>query len=206
MKTFVTNLKLLRVASLVVLSGVILTSGCARYARNVNPLYEPVVTARGGGDVYITMPARQETLSSSEKWVIGTVNNRDGEKIDEIFSPRSPAEIVQSALSQELQRAGYTVHAVTARPAGSVKALDLTSVDVVLDQTSNLSDLKAKCSMKVRLDIYKGGQLLKKLQYESSYSDTNVKDRDLLAGAVLQEALHSIMQRAVPEIIAILEK
>ncbi|HEX9023024.1 MAG TPA: hypothetical protein VF799_04205 [Geobacteraceae bacterium] len=182
-------------------------AGCARYARNVNALYEPSATARGGsGELYIVMSPGRETPSENVKWVIGTVKDRDGVKIDEIFSPRSPEEIFRSALSQELKKAGYTVQAVTARPTGSVKELDLTKAEIKLDQVSDLADLKANCHMEVRLDISKNGQLLKKLQYESTASDTTINDRDLLAGTVLQEGLRSIMQRAVPDIISILEK
>ncbi len=197
--------RMILLSALSVILGV--SAGCARYARNVNTLYEPAATARGGsGVLYIVMPAGRETLPSNVKWVIGTVKDHDGMEIDKIFSPRSPLDIVQSALSLELRKAGYTVQTVTAKPAGPVREIDLTNAGIVLDQVSSLADLKATCHMDVQLDAGKNGQLIKKLHYESTYSNTTVKDRDLLAGTVLQEALHSLMEKAVPEIVRVFEK
>jgi len=193
----------LLVMSIMLLAG----SGCALYARNVDSLYEPTVSTGGGsGEVYIVMPPKQATPSPELRWAIGTVTNSDGIKIDEIFSPRSPAELVQRALSLELKRAGYTLHTVTTKPAGPEKAIDLIMVEVVVDQVSTFPDLTAICRIDVRLEVIKNGQVLKKLHYDAAASKKDVNGRDRMAGTVLQEALHSIMLRVVPDIVSILEK
>jgi hypothetical protein len=50
------------------------------------------------------------------------------------------------------------------------------------------------------MDVYKNGQQIKRLQYESSSSKTDIKDRDMLARIVLEDALKSIMREAMPEL------
>lgn len=183
------------------------SSGCVRYAKDVSILYEPVTTVRGGsGTLHLVSAADQQTKAENIKWVIGTVKNDENKKIDEILSTTSATEIVKDAFSQELKRAGYSVISATSRPADSTKLIELTSVDVKLDQLSDIADIKVTCTLVISLDIYKKGQLIKKLQYQSKSSETAIKDRDLLANRVLKEAIQSALQKAVPDAIAIFEK
>lgn len=194
---------LLSVLLLIAISG----SGCARYAKNVSVFYEPVTTARGGnGTIQLVSAPDQQTRAENVKWVIGFVKNDENQKIDEILSPVSATEIVKDAFAQELKKAGYAVTSATSRNAGQAKVIDLASVEVKLDQLSDIADIKATCSLIISLDIYKNGQLIKKLQYQSKSSETAIKDRNLLAGKVLHEAIQSAMQKAVPDLIAIFEK
>jgi len=176
-------------------------SGCSRYARTINTHYQPSATIRGGsGEVYVVIPESRQTNSPEIKWVIGTVKNDDNTIIDEVFSPRSPAEIIQDAFSQELMKAGYTAVPVTKRPAAGERVLDLTRTVVELNQISDLADLKASCLVGVALDVYKKGQLIKRLQYESTSSKTDIKDRDMLARNTLEDALQSVMREAMPDL------
>jgi hypothetical protein len=185
---------------LITLVGMLLVSGCTRYARNADTLYEPTATVRGGaGDVYIVIPESQHTQSADIKWVLGKVMDDENNKIDELFSSQSPAEIVQTALGLEFKRAGYTVIPTTKRPAAEQRVLDLTKTEVELNQISSLVDIKATCRMLVGMDVFRNGQLIKRLQYESTSTKTDLRDRDMLARSVLQEALQSIMLRIVPE-------
>ncbi|BCS52714.1 hypothetical protein [Geobacter sp. SVR] len=191
----------------VVLLVVLFVSGCASYARNVALIYEPVLSVRGGsGDLYIAIPADQQLSAGSVKWVLGDVKNDDGNKIDEIYSPLSPAQLLQNALSQELKRAGYAVIPTTVRAAAPVKEVFLSRSEVTVDQDESSVGLKATCRIVMTLEVSKGGQLLKKVTYETRYSDTNIKDRDLLAKSILQETLQAVMRKAVPELIATLEQ
>ncbi len=186
---------------LIMFSGVMLMGGCARYARNVNTLYEPSATVHGGtGAIYIVIPESQQSQSSDIKWVIGKVMDGESRQIDEVLSPRSAAEIIQAAFGQEFRMAGYTVIPTTKRYGGEQRVIDLTKTEIKLDQTSDLADIKAKCRVLVGLDIFKNGQLIKRLQYETSSSKIDVKDRDLLAGNVLQDTLQSLMLKAMPDL------
>ncbi len=204
MNTFKTG-KLLLLISLLIITA--FSSGCVRYAKDVSILYEPITTVRGGsGTLHLVSAADQQTKVDNIKWVIGTVKNDENKKIDEILSTTSATEIVKDAFNQELRRTGYSVLSVTSRPADSAKLIDLTSVDVKLDQLSDIADIKATCTLVISMDIYKKGQLVKKLQYQSKSSENAIKDRDLLANRVLKEAIQSALQKAVPDVIAIFEK
>ena len=182
--------------------------GCARYARNVDTLYVPVAAAKSGvGEVYVIVPENRQTDKSDIKWVIGTVRDDKQNKIDEIFSSRSPAEIIQAALRLELNRAGYDVITSTKRPDNpAARIIDLTKTEIGLEQISDFADLKATCIVTLAIEVFQNGVKLKGFQYESVLSRTEIKDRDLLAQAVLQDSLQSIMKNAVPDLTELLQK
>ncbi len=197
--------KLIPFVLLVVLAGTMLLGGCARYARNVNTLYEPSAVIRGGsGDVFVVIPESQQTQSTDIKWVFGKVKDDENKQIDEVFSTRSPAELIQSAFGVEFRKAGYTVIPATKIPAAGQKVLNLTKTEIDLEQVSALADLKSRCRVLVAVDVVKNGQLIKRLQYEAISSKTDIRDRDMLAETVLQEALQSVMLKAVPELNGLL--
>jgi uncharacterized lipoprotein YajG len=187
--------------------GLLFLSGCARYARTVDALYEPVVVARKGiGEVYIVVPESQQSRASDVKWVLGKVKDDENNKIDEIFSTRSPAETIQAALSQELSKAGYTVIPATKNPGTKQRIIDLTNTEITIDQISDFADLKATCRVVAGMDIFIDGQIIKKLEYKSTSSKTDIRDRDLLAKSVLKDALQSVMKSMIPDLSALLEK
>lgn len=195
------------IALLFISAGLLFLGGCARYARNVNTLYEPSTTVSGGsGEVYIVIPDSQVTRSPDIKWVVGKVKNDEDKQIDEVFSPRSPSEITQSALAQEFKKAGYTIFTVSKRPETASWVIDLTSTEIDLEQISSITDIKAKCRILLGVDVIKNGQMVKRLQYESSSSKRDIKDRDLLARNVLEDALQAVIRRAMPDLNSILVK
>jgi hypothetical protein len=185
----------------------LLAAGCARYAHDVNTLYEPVATIRGGsGEVYIVIPEERQTRSTGFRWVLGTVMNDDNERIDEVLSTRSPAEIIQEAFSQELTKAGYTALPVTTRPADKKWVIDLSKAEIKLDQITDIADLKATCRIIAGVDLYRSGTQIKRLQYEATSAQTDIKDRDLLARNVLNDALQLVMLKAMPELHGLLKE
>lgn len=207
MKTGIRQVRPMSYIVLVTLAFAMMLSGCARYAKTVNILYTPVAAAHGGtGDLYILIPENQPAPAAQVNWVIGKVTDDEKKKIDELTSNRSPAALAQSALVQEMKRAGYNVFAVSKRPVTHEKLLDLTRVDITLDQVSDFADLKATCRVVITMDIYKNGQLVRKQQHEASSSKTDINDRDLLAQVVLLEAMRSVMQNLAPDVIRLLEK
>jgi len=206
MASIVKNFKPASVLMFVALACLLLVAGCARYSRNVNTLYEPSATVSGGsGDVYIVIPENQQTRSPDIKWVLGSVKDDDNRDIDQVFSPRSAAEIIQSAFGLEFKKAGYTIIPTTSRPAAGQRVIDLTRTEIELEQTSDLADLKAKCRVLVGVDLFKDGQQIKRFQYEATSSRTDIKDRDLLAETVMKDALQSVMLKAMPELHGLLK-
>lgn len=132
--------------------------------------------------------------------MIGKVKDDDNNTIDEVSSPLSPAEILQDALGLEFKNAGYTVINATNRPSGEHQVIVINKSEIDLEQISDLAYIKSKCRLLMGVDIFKKGQQVKRLQYESTSSKTDVKDRDLLARTVLEDSLQSVMLKAVPEL------
>jgi hypothetical protein len=61
---------------LVLIMLIMLVGGCARYARSVNMLYDPVaVSQQGSGDLYVVIPENQLTPSAQVKWTLGKVTD-----------------------------------------------------------------------------------------------------------------------------------
>lgn len=201
MRTIIKKFKVSQFVMLVTCASLLFASGCARYARTVNTLYEPSAAVRGGsGEIYIVIPENSQTRSSDINWALGKVMDDDNQIIDELFSPRSPAEIIQGAFGQEFKKAGYTVIPAVARPAAGQRVIDLTKTEIKLEQISDVMDLKVTCRVLAAADVFRDGQLVKRLQYESTASRTDIKDRDMLAKTVLEDALQSLMRQAVPEL------
>jgi hypothetical protein len=207
MGTIIGKFKKASIFMLITSAGLLLVSGCARYAQNVDTFYQPTANVRGGsGEVYVVIPENRQTHSPNIKWVLGKVKDDDNRIIDEVFSTRSPGEIIQAAFGQEFKRAGYTVVPATTRPDGDHLVIDLTKTEIELEQISDMADLKAKCRLLVGVDLFKNGQQIRRLQYESTSSKTDIKDRDMLARNVLEDALQSIMMKAMPELHALLSR
>lgn len=194
--------KLVPFLMLITLTAVLLfVNGCTRYARTVDPLYEPSTPVRGGnGEVYIVIPENRQTQTSGIKWVLGKVKDDKNKTIDEVYSSRSQAETIQAALGLELRKAGYSVLVVTKNPGVKPQVIDLVKTEIELEQISDFADLKAKCRVVAGMDISKNGQMVKRLQYEATSSRRDIKDREILAGKVLKEALQSIMLKAMPDL------
>ncbi len=183
------------------IASIVMSGGCARYAKSVNMLYEPATTIGSGkGDLFIIIPDNRLAQSPNIEWVIGKVKDDENRVIDQVLSPRSPAQIFQEAFTQEFKRAGYTVIPATKRSGDEQLLLDLTKADIKLEQTSAIPDIKATCRVQVGVDVFKNGQEIKRLQYEASSTKIDIKDRDLLAGTVLQDTLQAVMLKAVPEL------
>jgi hypothetical protein len=201
MSTTIKNLKLAPLFMLVVCACLLVVSGCVRYAHNVNTFYDTSTSVTGGsGDVHIVIPENLQSRSPDIKWVLGKVKDDDNNIIDEVYSPRSPAEIIQAAFGREFKRAGYNVILTSKRPADAQRVIDLTTTVIDLEQISDVVDLKAKCRVLVGLEVSRNGQQIKRFQYESTTSRTDIKDRDLLARNVLEDALQSLVLKAMPDL------
>jgi hypothetical protein len=193
-----------RLSALIVFTGMSLLSGCARYAHSINDAYTPTATVRDGtGTVHIVIPENQKSPSAQSRWVLGKVSDDRNRQLDEVFSSQSPAEIIQTSLKEELQRAGYSVISATALPDNGQWVVNLSQSRIEVQQLSSMMTLKVNCQLLVRIDLLRNGEEVKWIQYEISSSGTDVKDRDTLAGKVLQEVLKSLMQKVVPELHAL---
>ncbi len=183
---------------------VALTAGCATN-RKVMMLYQPTVhDGRGTGTLHLAA-APEAGGRTDIQWIVGTVKNDDGEPVGDIVSPIAPVDLVTDALRQELSSAGYTVSTDGSLPPGAAKGVVVTGVEIHLGDVASLVKEEAKSRVKISLELWKDGAKIRKFTYESSFSDFAVKDRDQLLPTILQKALQGAMERAVPEIITVLE-
>jgi hypothetical protein len=181
-----------------------LMAGCATVDRKVDVLYQPIVHGTGGaGDLYLSASGRQLATATKGtiQWIVGTVKNKDGDKTGNVVTGTAPVDQVMDALKQELAAAGYTVIPADKLPQNAARAVDVAAVTIELDETSDLVKSDGISRLTVSIDLWKNGQMIRKLEYKSMLSDFAVKDRDLLLPKLLQKSLQEVMKQAIPEIV-----
>ena len=181
-----------------------LFAGCATTTNPVSVFYSPSTESRGGsGYLFLRVPSVGKT--EKVRWVIGKQKDADGEVIGEVLSANSREDIVADALKRELTAAGYRVESGASLPAEVTKALDLTLIRVELNETVGVTRVEAQGRVKLALDVWKNGVLVKKLSYQSETSDFATLHRDRLPREVIESGLHEVMGQAVPDIVSTLE-
>lgn len=187
---------------------ILLLSGCAAVDQNVNFLYQPTAFGSGGsGNLYLSAGAQSSSgQATSAQWVIGEIKSRDGENTGNIISVRSPMDMVADAFKQEFKSAGYNVLQANPLPAGVSKGIRLNSVEIKMEEVSSLYKIETKCTVKVALEPWLNGKAIRKLNYENSYTDSTLIDRDLFLLKSLQTTLQELMARVVREVTVIIEQ
>jgi hypothetical protein len=178
-------------------------AGCAT-DRKITLLYQPSVFATGGsGTLYLTASGARPATGNggSVQWIIGKVKNSDGDTVGDVVTTIAPADLIQDALNQELTRAGYKVIRVKTLPVDVSKGVDVSGLNINLVEVSSIMKSEGKSNLTLSLELWKDGRKIKKLDYQTGFSDFALKDRDLLLPETLQKALQNLMEQAVPEII-----
>jgi hypothetical protein len=184
-----------------------LVTGCSAVDQSINFLYQPTAFGKGGsGDIYLSQSVHPTSGRPSAQWVIGKTKNSADKDTGNILTARSPADIAMDAFSQELKAAGYNVITVDALPAGVAKGIRLESVSIRMEEFDRLYKVDAKCSVKVSVEPWRNGIAIKRLDYESSYSDSTLLDREMILLKSLQNALQELMARAVREAVVLVEQ
>lgn len=178
--------------------------GCAAANQKVTVLYQPVVhDVTGAGELYLA-GAKGSAGQTDIQWVVGTVKNSAGEPVGDIVLPIAPADLVMDAFKQEFTAAGYSTSLVGLLPQGIAKGIVVTGAEIHMEEVSSLIKAEGTSRVKVSVEVWKQGRVVKKLAYEARISDFAVKDRDQLLPDTLQKALQEIMKQAVPEVIKVL--
>ena len=182
-------------------------AGCATVDQRVDAGYQAIGVTKGGGGTLALTATGSPSRGGKERQVlliVGTVKDGNGERIGNVTSPLSGDELVLDAFQQELAAAGYTVNRDVSRPEEAARAVNLTRVQLTLDETEGMLKAEGVCSVSVSLELWDKGTLIRKLGYESKFSDIAVKDRDQLMQTLLGTALRNLLSRAIPEIVAAL--
>ena len=196
------------VPTLVIAASILLLSGCAAVDQNVNFLYQPTGLGRdGSGDLYLSQTARLGSGGSmTSQWIIGEIKDKDGNNTGNIVTTRSPADTFLDAFTREFKAAGYNVMPVKALPTGVTKGIRLEGVEIKLEEVDRVYKVETMCTVKVSLEPWRNGKSVKRLNYENTYTDTTVLDRDMILLKSMQTALQELMARVVREVTVILEQ
>jgi hypothetical protein len=110
------------------------------------------------------------------------------------------------AFTREFKAAGYNVIPVNALPAGVTKGIRVESVEIKLEEVDRLYKVETMCTVKVSLEPWRNGSAIKRLNYENTYTDTTILDRDMILLRSMQTTLQELMARVVREVTLIIEQ
>jgi hypothetical protein len=195
------NLRQILVLNCLTLALIALIPGFAAGDESVNFLYQPTGFGRGGsGDLYLS----QKIMATSDRlkpvqWIIGDTKNQTGDKTGNIVTARPPLDTVMDAFTLEFKGAGYNVIQVDTLPAGVKKGVILESVAIKLEEVDKLYKVETTCTVKISFETWRNGSAIKKLDYENSFSDSTILDRDMILLKTMQTALQELMVRMVRE-------
>ena len=196
--------------SFTLILSMVIFAGCATTPAPVSILYSPSVEARGGAGILFLKVSDKHAASNRDdqgvRFVIGKQMDSYGVITGEMLSVNSQEDMMFDAMKRELAAAGYRVESGTTMPRGVTKGLDLTAIQVQLDETDSITKLEAEGRVKVSMDIWKNGVVVKKLSYESKVSDTSVINRDILPREIIEKGLLGVLSQAVPDIVSSLER
>ena len=182
-------------------------TGCAATSP-MSILYAPSVGETGGtGTLYLkgATPRAVGDGTRNLRWVIGRRTGLDGNVTGDILSVRSSEDMVLDAFNVELGASGYRVEVVSSLPSGVRKGVELSSVQVEVEESTLFPGKKATGSVKVWLEIWKDGVKVKRLSYQASASDVSVVHGDRLTKETVEKVLAEVMKQAVPDIVTALE-
>ena len=187
----------------------VIFAGCATTPPPVSILYSPAVEARGGAGILFLKASDKHSASNKEnqiRFVIGKQMDSYGAITGEMLSVDSEEDMMLDAMKRELTAAGYSVETGITMPQGVTKGVDLTAVHVGLNETASIPKIEADGTVKVSLDVWKNGVVVKKLSYESKVSDTSIINRDILPREIIEKGLLGVLSQAIPDIISSLER
>ncbi len=184
-----------------------LLAGCATTPGPLSFVYAPSVEARGGSGELFLKSARCDASGSGSdiRFVIGKRKNAEGEVTGEIVSRLSAEDMVLDALKRELTVAGYKIACGPALPPGIAKGVDLAEIRVELEEVAGVSKIEVTGKVQIALEIWKAGNKVRRIGYQSKITDFAVLERSHLPRMVIEQGLHEVMRQATPEIVAVLE-
>ncbi|GFO60201.1 hypothetical protein GMST_25260 [Geomonas silvestris] len=192
---------------LAVLVLVAFLSGCAGQDRTVRLDYQPVVGASGGrGEVYAAVSADHAAQSGEVAWVLGQLRDADGEVQGKLLTDRNPREMVAESLIRELEQAGYRVNLAARLPEGAGRGIDFSRIEAKLDGVDHLVKREVNGSLKVTIDVFKAGKLVKTFKYEGTSSAEALRSDSKVFDQTLLDLVEIVARQAVPELVALLAK
>jgi hypothetical protein len=179
----------------------LLLSGCTTWFQQQVTLQHQAVAGIGGGNGEIVIVYGLPDEKPQGPWIVGTTKNRDGERMEDLVLGEAPSKLLAEALASELTSAGFAPRLVNTLPEQTSRAIRLTKAKLDLSQQTELLRLNASSRIIVAGELWHDGKAISKIEYESSYSDFATTNRELLLTFTLQQAMNSLMKKALPEIM-----
>ena len=191
------------------LPSLLLLGGCASTEKPVALTYERFVNATGGtGEVYVTRPPEKPDASGSTgstgpamlpggRLILGKSRETDAD----VVTRQSVTGWIADALAEELRAAGYTVRVVTELPRGAEKGLKTSIQSLSADQYSKALTLSTVVEIKLAVEIWRRGDLLKTLTAGAREEREGFDRSSEPIRQTLQNTLQRVMQELIPDVV-----
>jgi hypothetical protein len=110
------------------------------------------------------------------------------------------------ALEKELSAAGYRVKTVAGLPDDALKGLKPSVLKISADQTLGLIKATTVVRLKLSVQVWKGGKLVKTVSVSAGNEDEGIDHSAGHISTLLMNTLQNGMKNIVPDLIEALEK
>ena len=184
-----------------------LVAGCSTLPHKVDLLYKPTASIKGGkGTIYIAA-GRHECNSGGVpvRWVVGSIQDGNGNAVDEIVSSIAPYDLVSDAFKRELESAGYTVVLSDDISKENGAGIRLGNAKVSVTEVPSYFSVDSKAEVSASLELWLSGAKVKQEEFNSGYSESYPRTEDRLQH-VLQKSLEGLTTKAIPDIVRSLKR
>lgn len=180
-------------------------TSCASLDQRIDLIYENVVHSKGGsGELFISKPIEKYNAlkKPSGALVVGMVKGTERE----IITHDSTSDWVMLAFVQEFYTAGYNVKTVAELPADAPKGIKVTISELAANQIPGTLIIKTDSKIKLMVDLWKNGKLVKTLTTEAGHADEGLDRSAKPISILLKKTMQNLMQQLVPDIIKAIEE
>jgi hypothetical protein len=119
----------------------------------------------------------------------------------DVVTRQSVTGWIADALAEELRAAGYTVRVVTELPRGAEKGLKTSIQSLSADQYSKALTLSTVVEIKLAVEIWRRGDLLKTLTAGAREEREGFDRSSEPIRQTLQNTLQRVMQELIPDVV-----
>lgn len=187
---------------------VVFSSGCAFVDQKVDLTYEKQgISDSGEGKLYLEKPKKLKNLETNEEgyYIVGTVENTYGMRTADCITKHDISDWVAGALISELKHAGYEVVPVEELAENINKGIAIKILKVWVDQDPGFWTVGAESNVHYIVDVFKYGKKVASLDIKGIGDERSGVGSAKTKGISLRKALTSSIEKAVPQIIDILE-
>ena len=183
---------------------ILLISGCALTDDKVELTYQPILSSTTQYPDSIVVHKFVDTRSN--KQIVGEVRNLKGKRTaDVVIGEQDPGIWISNALIAELKASGLTT--VSSSNTDTNKTGNTVTIDGDIFElfiTTNM-DFKYRCTVRVSVHVTKNSVSLLKKDYVGKGEADADWGFDEERESAVRSSLQNLMERAVPEIIGVID-